>query len=101
MMPGRDGTGPVGNGPMTGWGRGICTAPRSVGYGRGVRRVTGRGIGRGRGFRSGTGYGCGRGFGRFWQAEGWEREDLKLEQEILKRRLEMIDAQLGNEKNNE
>ena len=30
-MPGLDGTGPLGRGPMTGWGRGIC----GRGFGRG------------------------------------------------------------------
>lgn len=32
-MPARDGTGPAGRGPMTGWGRGSCR-----GTGRGMRR---------------------------------------------------------------
>ena len=56
-MPGRDGTGPMGQGPMTGWGRGFCRggggwggAGRGYGYGfgRGMRRGAGRGFGRGR-----------------------------------------------------
>lgn len=35
-MPGRNGTGPMGYGPMTGWGRGYCRGiyPRRLGYGR-------------------------------------------------------------------
>lgn len=32
-MPGGDGTGPLGRGPMTGWGRGFCR-----GFGRGFGR---------------------------------------------------------------
>lgn len=42
-MPGRDGTGPLGKGPMTGWGAGFCGAGRRVGggFGRG-RQVRSR-----------------------------------------------------------
>ncbi|MDD5025857.1 MAG: DUF5320 domain-containing protein [Candidatus Peribacteraceae bacterium] len=36
-MPARDGTGPAGCGPMTGWGRGPC-----CGTGRGMQRGFGR-----------------------------------------------------------
>lgn len=46
-MPGRDGTGPLGFGPMTGWGQGFCrqqgVSSPVLGYGRGRRM--------GRGFR--------------------------------------------------
>ncbi len=44
-MPGGDGTGPTGMGPMTGWGRGVCGRPGGAGcgYNRGLR-----GGGRGR-----------------------------------------------------
>ncbi len=59
-MPGFDGTGPGGMGPMTGGGRGFCNPAGAGGslFGRGL----GRGFGRGRGF------GFGRGFG--WRAGG-------------------------------
>jgi hypothetical protein len=72
-MPGLDGTGPMGAGPMTGGGWGYCNpsgktygAPRH-GLGRGFRG----GFGRGRGAQ---GYGYGRGLG--WRrgyvpAGGW------------------------------
>lgn len=53
-MPFGDGTGPVGNGPMTGRGMGYCAGYRAPGYLN--RPGYGRGLGRGRGF--------GRGFGR-------------------------------------
>jgi len=44
-MPGGDGTGPTGMGPMTGWGRGVCKRPG--GAGRGYNRdVRGGGWGR-------------------------------------------------------
>ena len=46
-MPNRDGTGPLGQGPMTGRGLGNC------GKGLGFRRGLGRGLGRGR-FTSGS-----------------------------------------------
>jgi len=42
-MPGQDGTGPLGYGPLTGRGWGPC--------GGGMRRGFGRGFGRGLGFR--------------------------------------------------
>jgi len=66
-MPGFDGTGPMGAGPMTGGARGYCN-PAGVGYqpGYGQGFGYGRGPGRGRGFGGGfgPGYGRGRGYGR-------------------------------------
>ena len=66
-MPGMDGTGPMGAGPMTGGARGYCN-PAGVGYrpGFGQGFGYGRGFGRGRGFGAGfgAGYGRGRGYGR-------------------------------------
>ena len=53
-MPGFDGTGPRGMGPMTGGGRGFCS-PWSIG------RMYG--FGRGYGFRRGYGFGRGYRFG--------------------------------------
>ncbi len=58
-MPGFDGTGPGGVGPMTGGGRGFCASPA---YGVMSLGWRSRG-GRGRGF----GRGMGRGFA-YWQA---------------------------------
>jgi len=66
-MPGFDGTGPLGQGPMTGWGRGYCalpvqkTAPYPPAYGLWVRSFFLR-PGLGLGFRRGW---AGRGR-RFW-----------------------------------
>ncbi|MDI6870833.1 MAG: DUF5320 domain-containing protein [Bacillota bacterium] len=57
-MPGFDGTGPRGEGPLTGGGRGRCAAPATdkptvpLGVGRGGRP---RGGGRGRCFGGGRG----------------------------------------------
>ena len=51
-MPGFDGAGPAGGGPMTGWGRGYCNPKGSFGFGRSwPRRGIGFGYGRGRGYR--------------------------------------------------
>ncbi|MFC1582419.1 DUF5320 domain-containing protein [Planctomycetota bacterium] len=64
-MPGRDGTGPMGFGPMTGRSAGDCAGYASPGFvnsvpgggrfgmGRGLGRGRGAGFGRGRGFRAG------------------------------------------------
>jgi len=67
-MPGFDGTGPQGGGPMTGGGRGFCgPGSRGVRYGYGGSRMNRRGFrgypaqGRGRG---GAGFGRGR-WGQF------------------------------------
>ena len=64
-MPGFDGTGPQGAGPMTGGARGYCN-PATAGYAPryGMRLGYGRGLGRGRGFGAGYGRGFGtRGYG--------------------------------------
>jgi len=74
-MPGFDGTGPRGRGPMTGRGEGNCAMPadeyddipRGYGYGRGWGRGRGRGWGRrGRGYGRGWGRGYGRGRRHRW-----------------------------------
>jgi hypothetical protein len=59
-MPGGDGTGPLGRGPMTGGGFGFCAGFSHPGY---TNPGIGRGLGRGggRGFRR-VFYGRGRGF---------------------------------------
>ena len=70
-MPGGDGTGPSGMGPMTGRAAGYCAGYPAPGY---MNPVGGRGYGgRGRGFR-------GRGGGRGWRNQyyatglpGWAR----------------------------
>jgi len=51
-MPGFDGTGPAGSGPMTGGGRGRCGFSSSYSSGKPwLRRNVGFGYGRGRGYR--------------------------------------------------
>lgn len=64
-MPGGDGTGPLGLGPMTGRAAGFCAGYPVPGY---TNPVPGRGFwGRGRGM----GRGWGRGFGRGWRGMAW------------------------------
>jgi len=69
-MPGLDGTGPMGAGPMTGGGRGNCMTDEPATVERFVRRglALGRGWRRGapRGMRAGRGFGAGGGR-RWWR----------------------------------
>jgi len=71
-MPGLDGTGPMGAGPMTGGRRGFCN-PGYAGYGPGYGRGFGygRGYGRGRGFRRGFGGGWGGGYGQGYRGRAF------------------------------
>ncbi len=65
-MPGFDGTGPMGAGPMTGGRRGFCN-PATVGYATAYGGYGyGRGLGLRRGFRGGYSPGRGWGFGPGW-----------------------------------
>jgi hypothetical protein len=66
-MPGFNGTGPMGAGPMTGGARGHCNsagAGYAPAYGRGYGYGPGYGRGRGFGAGFGAGFGRGRGYGR-------------------------------------
>lgn len=78
-MPFRDGTGPMGLGPMTGRGAGFCAGfvkpgstapifndPYPYGYGYSIPPSPRWGYG----FRRGLGSGFGRGFGRGWRRWG-------------------------------
>ena len=73
IMPGGDGTGPAGMGPMTGRAAGYCAGYPMAGYmnpipGRGVGFGWGRGYGRGLGlgFRGGRGRAGRAGWGGYW-----------------------------------
>lgn len=110
VMPGGDGTGPMGQGPMTGRAAGFCagyTVPgyMNAGFGRGF------GFGRGRG-----GFGGGRGWRhRFWATgvPGWafwgagpgyaaepatvpadERSFLEEQLRVMEQRLEALKKRL-------
>ncbi len=98
-MPGRDGTGPVGSGAMTGRGLGPCNETDQPRFGGGFRSGFGFGSGFGSGY--GLGLGCRRGFGN--RAGGWfsgpisektRKEMLKDQKDFLHSRLEAIDKQL-------
>ena len=69
-MPGFDGSGPMGTGPMTGGARGFCN-PANTGRSRPFARGVGMGLRRG--FRAGYGPGRNmrRGFGRGFGFDGW------------------------------
>ena len=90
-MPGFNGTGPAGMGPMTGWGMGQCGTGqrRTLGRGSGRGMGFGRGIGFGRGF--GRGFGISRGFG-YTPADMVSRED---ELDYLRRRSEALESDLA------
>lgn len=86
-MPGRNGTGPMGAGPMTGRGLGNCTGnqpgnfPRNYGRGLGCRR------------------GSGRGFGLGWFGGGWfnnrnTKDTLQEQKKMLQDELDLINRDL-------
>ena len=83
-MPRRDGTGPLGQGAMTGRGMGLCSGINNYGSGLGIGRACGRGMG------------VGRGFG-FNQVETrTQKELLEDQRDALKSRLKLIDEELDN-----
>ncbi len=102
-MPGFNGTGPMGAGPMTGGGRGICNTA-NTGYGRQYLPATGfgRGMGRGYGFRGNFGMGIGRRTGGGFAVNmpvGTENsvanlDMLKAEAEATKNALETINRKI-------
>ena len=97
-MPGRDKTGPNGNGPITGRGLGYCAG----------ENVRGFGFGRGRGFSRGYGYGRGMGY-RYGQMHELNSEEtiheesretlLENEARVLKEQLAAVEKQLTDLKN--
>lgn len=97
-MPRRDGSGPMGEGPMSGWGMGPCGEGDRPWYGRRFRRP-GYGMRRGgrRGFFGGglgRGYGYGYGYGWMPEAELSDREMLEEERDLLQGRLDAIAKRL-------
>ncbi len=98
-MPFRDGTGPMGEGPMTGRGLGPCSGnPSPFVPGRGG--FFGRGRGRGRGFGLGLGLGLGRG-GRWFQgaapvSEQEEKSFLRDRVSLLESALAALKKRLGD-----
>jgi len=105
-MPGRDKTGPMGQGPMTGRRMGTCSGENAAAY----PQERGWGFGRGRRFRGrgrGFGFGFGFGFGPHGSGAGISTESemallrdqisqLKHEQEELEKHLRTLEKKGGN-----
>ncbi len=101
-MPRRDGTGPMGQGAMTGRGQGACTGVNAPIYGGGYGRSFGAGYGRGFARSSGCGFGrgfargCGRGFG-LWaypNSQTTSKEMLQAQKEQLENMLDAINKRI-------
>ncbi len=106
-MPGFNGTGPQGMGPMTGGGRGFCN---QANLGNRPRFAGGMGMGLRRGFRGGGNdgmrgmrRGVGRGYGNSPYAYDASPMDdvtdldmLKADAETMKRNLEMINRRIAD-----
>ncbi len=97
-MPGRNRTGPMGQGAMSGRGLGDCrpNAANDEGpaFGRGRGMGGGGGMGRGRGRGQGMGRGLGRGFGAQGVVDapvGRDQSELEQEIEELKKRLKAVE----------
>ncbi|MCD4750773.1 MAG: DUF5320 domain-containing protein [Thermoanaerobaculales bacterium] len=90
-MPGRDRTGPQGQGPMTGRGLGLCRGVDEMGGANAVGRGMGWGRGMGRGFGGG-----GRGMGR--RLGAWGAEPTSEEAIALQRKSEMLEQELAEMK---
>ena len=93
-MPGGNGTGPMGAGPMTGRGAGYC-----AGFDRpGFANFGGRGMGMGRGMRMGRGGGFGRGgFGfrnRFYGVQQAPAITPEQEKEYVKNDIKALEEEL-------
>ena len=94
-MPGRDQTGPMGVGAMTGRGAGICARVGMSGY---ENTVTGRGFGMGYGRgRRNRFYATGQpGWMRFgWSAGPNQNPDLGMERQSLKSQTEVLQSELN------
>lgn len=97
-MPGYDRRGPIGEGPMTGGGRGYCNAGiqgyrtfRGYGYGRGAG--PGRGFRSNQGFRAGFGWGPPSGNEKYPEGSGMPDagiNELKATVNSLQERLDAI-----------
>lgn len=79
-MPGKDGTGPMGMGAITGRGLGFCAGVNSPGYSRRIGRCCGRGFGVGANSN--------------YNNRTVSKEVLQAQKEWLKAELETIDKQL-------
>ena len=89
-MPGFDGTGPRGIGPMTGGGRGFCSPWGIRAANRSYGVAPGFGYGRGSGFRRGIG------FAPYAPSMTKEQEldSLKNQAQAMKSQLEQIETRI-------
>jgi hypothetical protein len=88
-MPGGDGTGPIGSGPMTGRALGTCTRYPTPRYGRSFSRGWGRGVNR---------RFCGQGRGIWWRGSSLESNvNPAIYKEEEKTYLENLVKNLENE----
>lgn len=92
-MLGRNGTGPMGLGTMTGRGLGSCTGMNTPMQGRKFRNGCGRGFGAGAGVETGAGRGLGFGTNSNYNQTS-SKEVLEAQKEQLKNRLDAIAKQL-------
>ncbi len=87
-MPGRDGTGPMGQGAGTGRGQGNCS-PKPTGYGRAL------------GLGLGYGHGCGNGrcmpMREVPVDSTAQQEWLRLQKTMMEARIEQINKQIGDQ----
>jgi len=81
FVPGRDGTGPLGQGPLTGRGFGVCSGAVPAGYGMGLGRRSG--FGRGLPYRTAA-------------PVAGDRELLEMRRQVLQSRLDLVKKQLEN-----
>lgn len=100
-MPGGDGTGPMGMGPLTGRRAGFCSGFATSGFLSPLPGY-GRNFGRGRGFRmsrfSGLPGWAGTGFsalGGAYASQGNEQEILGKQAELLEKQLQWVKQQLA------
>jgi hypothetical protein len=91
-MPRRDGTGPLGAGPMTGRKLGLCTGASAIVCGAGL----GLGLGLGLARRQGFGRGFGRRFFANQNSSKTQKELLQEQKDLLKNQMDAIDKQLEN-----
>jgi hypothetical protein len=83
IMPRRDGTGPTGQGSMTGRGLGVCSGVNAPLYG----------YGQGMGQARRAGMGCRR-LGSFRGPVGYSNEELVAQKKKLQRELDLIESKI-------
>lgn len=88
-MARRDGSGPLGQGALTGRGFGACNQENTFNNFR-----CGQGSGRGMEMKMGRRAGLGRGFGYYEASMQRPKDLLQEEKEMLKKRLDFINQEL-------